>query len=211
MKTITCFGDSNTWGYVPITKKRLPYEQRWTGIMAKALGTAYRVEEEGLNGRTTCFDDPIYPNRNGIAQIDAVMITNHPVDLVILMLGTNDTKIHLSQTAYSITMGIERIINAIKNPDYGATREPNILLVAPVPIGDHVSRCHTADDFSERSVAISKELPVRYRALAEQYGIGFLDAGVFAEACAEDAVHLSYESHRRLGAAMAQKVRELLK
>ena len=96
MKTIVCFGDSNTWGYIPVTGHRLDYSKRWPGAMSYILGNSYKVEEEGVNGRTTCFEDPIYPKRCGTEFFEEVLLTNYPVDLVIIMLGTNDSKIHLN-------------------------------------------------------------------------------------------------------------------
>ena len=97
MKTIVCYGDSNTWGYMPkrerpqeTTLNRFPWGVRWTSLLQEQLGAAYRVVEEGLNGRTTMFDDPLDICRNGLESIDCCMLSKHPVDLVILMLGTND-------------------------------------------------------------------------------------------------------------------------
>ena len=92
MKTVLCYGDSNTWGYIGGTGERFAPEVRWPGVLQAALGGAYRVIEEGLNGRTTVFDDSIEEGRNGETYLRPCLQTHAPIDLVILMLGTNDLK-----------------------------------------------------------------------------------------------------------------------
>ena len=90
MRTILCFGDSNTWGDPPGGNGRFAWHERWTGILQSSLGDGFRVIEEGLCGRTTCFDDPFSPNRNGLAYLTVALETHCPLDLLIIMLGTND-------------------------------------------------------------------------------------------------------------------------
>ena len=92
MKNILCFGDSNTYGYIPIERKRYAYEERWPGLLAAALGGEYHIIEEGLNGRTTAFTDYLEPDRNALEYIGPCILSHAPLDLVIIMLGTNDTK-----------------------------------------------------------------------------------------------------------------------
>ena len=116
MKTIVCYGDSNTWGYMPkrehpeiTANNRFPWGVRWTSLLQMKLGADYRVEEEGLNGRTTMFDDPLDVCRNGLESIDCCMLTKTPVDLVILMLGTNDCKSYYKADASQIAKGLCKI------------------------------------------------------------------------------------------------------
>ena len=118
MKTIMCYGDSNTWGFMPKlempdveSKNRYPWDVRWTGKLQAMLGSDYRVLEEGLNGRTTMFDCPMEDHRNGLNDIDVALLTHAPIDLVVIMLGTNDTKIAFRMTDYIIAHGIERLID----------------------------------------------------------------------------------------------------
>ena len=102
MKSILCYGDSNTWGYDPQTRSRFPHDVRWTGVLASSLGTGYRVVEEGLNGRTTRWDDPIEAGRNGLTFLQPCLESHLPLDLVIVMLGTNDLKQRFGLSASDI-------------------------------------------------------------------------------------------------------------
>ncbi len=92
IKTILCYGDSNTWGYIPATAGRYPPDVRWPGVMRKLLGEKYNVIEEGLNGRTTVWEDPYKPGRNGLELLIPILDSHNPIDLVVVMLGTNDLK-----------------------------------------------------------------------------------------------------------------------
>ena len=83
-KSVLCFGDSNTWGYVD----------------------PYHVIEEGLNGRTTVFDEPFRDGRNARTTLLAVLETHAPLDLLIIMLGTNDLKHHLNVSASESARGL---------------------------------------------------------------------------------------------------------
>lgn len=92
MKTIVCYGDSNTWGFNAATTTRHPHDVRWTGVLSAELGAGYRVIEEGLNGRTTNLDDTIELNRNGLTYLAPCLESHAPIDAVTIMLGTNDLK-----------------------------------------------------------------------------------------------------------------------
>ena len=96
MKTIMCYGDSNTWGCIPLAGPQPPRRygpaQRWPGVLRRELGDGYWIVEEGLNGRTTVWDDPLEPFRSGKELLAPCLMTHEPIDLVIVMLGTNDLK-----------------------------------------------------------------------------------------------------------------------
>ena len=102
MRTVLCYGDSNTWGYDPATRERFPPHVRWTGVLATRLGAEYRVVEEGLNGRTTRWDDPIELGRNGLITLRPCIDSHRPLDLIIIMLGTNDLKRRFGLSASDI-------------------------------------------------------------------------------------------------------------
>ncbi len=102
MKTILCYGNSNTWGAVLGTGERYAPFIRWTGVLAQELGAMYRVIEEGPNGRTTLWDDPIEGYKNGKEYLIPCLESHRPIDLVVMMLGTNDLKIRFSVPAYDI-------------------------------------------------------------------------------------------------------------
>lgn len=207
MKTILCFGDSNTWGYVARKGTRLSAAQRWTGVMRQILGEGYDVIEEGLNGRTTVFDDPDETHRSGADYLLPCLKSHSPLDIVIIMLGTNDLKDKFELCAKDIAAGMERLIDITEKSASG--REgvaPEILLICPprvAPVTDF-------DDF-RGSHGRSGELCSRYSALAEKLGCAFLDASLFiGEELLPDGVHLNGEAHAALGARAAEKVKEII-
>ena len=135
MKVVLCYGDSNTWGSDPATSERFAWDQRWTGVLRQSLGSGYYVVEEGLNGRTTVWDDPIEGYKSGKEYLIPCLETHRPIDLVVLMLGTNDLKQRFSLPTSDIAAGIETLVKIIQqngvSPDGTA---PKILLMAPPPL-----------------------------------------------------------------------------
>jgi len=212
MKSILCYGDSNTWGYDPITKNRHPYEERWTGRLAIKLGSDYQVIEEGMNGRTTVFEDPIEEYRNGRKYLYPCLETHRPIDLVVLMLGTNDTKIRHCAIAKDIANGLEQLIKFIRNYGCGPNGGiPKILVVSPIGIR-HVMSDHTSSGiiFSTQAVEKVKELPKYYEQLAKTYGCGYLNAAEYAEPSFHDGIHMYPEEHAKLADAIYNKVIEMM-
>ena len=139
MKNILCYGDSNTFGFT-LHGGRHPYDVRWTGRLQLALGPAYRVIEEGCGGRTTVFEDPIDLGRNGRTSLPVCLASHNPLDLVILMLGTNDMKHYFQNNAWSIGQGVAQLLHLIQTypyaPNYSA---PKVLVVSPIHIGPDVA------------------------------------------------------------------------
>lgn len=213
-KSILCYGDSNTFGHRPMDGQRYPYGVRWTSLLAENLGKDFQVIEAGLNSRTTVIDDEVEKYRNGLKYIDVVVEMNWPLDLVILMLGTNDMKVRYQAQAVDIAEGARSIVREIRRlhqeirPDW----MPQILLVSPLLVGekirDGLSDC--SEGFGgERAYWLSRELAPLYQQVAREEGCHFLDAGSVASAGTADALHLEEEGHRDLAAAMEAKVREL--
>ena len=212
-KNILCYGDSNTWAYDAVHAGRFEYEDRWCGkILQDALGDDYRVYEAGFGGRTTVFDDPLWAHANGFTDFPTALGTNYPLDLVIIMLGTNDAKIHLRQEAYSIEKGMERLVREALTPNAMIPKEniPKVLVVSPAAIIRDNTIEAPAEDFDERSCRLIAELPARYEAMAKRNGVEFFDAATVAAPCKYDGVHLDSESHKKLGLAIAEKVKEML-
>lgn len=208
MKTILCYGDSNTWGHIPGTGARFPRGSRWPGVLQAALGDSFHVIEEGLNGRTTVWDDPIEEHKNGKTYLKPCLETHKPLDLVILMLGTNDLKKRFSLTAYDVAAGAGRLVHVIQTsqtgPDDGA---PKVLLVAPPPIGD------LKDDFVymfEGALAKAKDFPTRYWQVSVEHNCAFFDAATIIAPSPLDGLHLDEQGQRLLGENLAPLVRELL-
>lgn len=142
MKTILCYGDSNTYGLKSDLVSRYPRNVRWTGILQEKLGSEYYVIEEGLGGRTTVWDDPVEDYKNGKKYLLPCLDSHKPLDLVIIMLGTNDLKSRFSVTPFDIGASMENLVKTIIKSDAGVDfQPPKILLVTPVP---H-SQCRTGN------------------------------------------------------------------
>lgn len=207
MKTILCFGDSNTWGYNAETGERFPYPARWTGVMARQLGEGYLVIEEGLNGRTTVWDDPIENVKSGLSYLPTCLQSHKPVDLVILMLGTNDLKIRFSLSAYDIAAGASNLVQVILTSQAGpGERPPQVLLVVPPPVDPYEGFADMFQGAREKSL----ELPKFYARVAEELDIALLDSGEILSVDPLDGLHLDRDAHRSLGTALAGKARSIL-
>jgi lysophospholipase L1-like esterase len=205
-RTIVCFGDSNTHGADPVTTgERLSHDQRWPRVMARALGDEYWVIEEGLNGRCTIWDSPIEPGRNGLVYLEPCLLSHAPVDLVIIMLGTNDLKTAYGLTAPDIAVGAARLVDAARRTLAGPDHlPPKVLLVSPVPIGE-ITRKSEVWGFSE-GYEKSRQLARLYEVTAENYDVGFFDAGSVAAVDPADGIHLDPAACAKLGPAMAEAV-----
>jgi lysophospholipase L1-like esterase len=208
MKTILCYGDSNTWGQDGLTKTRYPLDVRWTGVLRQELGDGYWVVEEGLCGRTTVWDDPIEGEwKNGLRYLMPCLESQAPIDLVVLMLGTNDLKNRYAVSAFDIANGLGRLIATIQQCSFGPQDQaPQVLLVAPPPLG----RLSDYADMFVGGYEKSTRLGSEYKKLADLYACEFLDASQLIRSSDVDGVHLDPDAHHRLGLAVAEAVRRLL-
>ena len=210
MKTVLCYGDSNTYGYDPSTRGRYDSGIRWTGRLQELLGPEYRVVEEGCNGRTTVRDDPEEPWKNGLPYLRPCLNTHKPVDIVILMLGSNDLKRCFGASARQIADGAGQLAGVIRS----FTREkqgfvPEILLVSPPAIGEGITGSPFRISFDADAVPRSRQFPAEYRRAAEENGCVFVNAADHAEASPLDSLHLTAESHARLAEAFAETILRL--
>ena len=204
--TVVCFGDSNTHGADPSGAGRMGRDVRWPRVMARALGDGYEVIEEGLNGRCTVWDSPTEPGRNGLTYLEPCLLSHAPVDLVTIMLGTNDLKTIYGKAAPDIAGGAARLVNAAKRTLTGPDdTPPKVLLVSPVPIGQ-VTRESEMWGFGE-GYEKSRQLARFYEIVAESQGVGFFDASSVATVHADDGIHLDAAACASLGTALAQAVR----
>lgn len=216
-KHIVCFGDSNTHGYCADPADcadggdRFNEDERWTCLLQKALGEEYLVIEEGLSGRTTVFPDPLHESMSGLDVIYSCLMSHEPVDLLIIMLGTNDTKERLGANAACIGIGMERLVAKAKTVEAWRGGKPNILLICPPHIGegllDHPFGAAMGLGCTEKS----RGLAPRYRELADRLGCAFLDAEGLAEFNKLDCMHLTCRGHRQLAEALSALVPELVK
>ncbi len=207
MPIIVAFGDSNTWGSDAATGARLPRPQRWPSVLQNELGPDFEVIAEGLRGRTTVHDDPIEPYRSGADSLPPCLMSHAPVDLVILALGCNDLKKRFSVSAFDIAEGAARLIFLARaygeGPDGGA---PKILLVAPPPL----RKLTAYAEMFEGGVEKSRLLGERFREIARQKGVAFLDAGAVIRCSDLDGIHYEADQHALLGRAVAGAVRKAL-
>ena len=205
-KTIICFGDSNTHGYSPETGGRYDETERFPCLLEKYLGGDYLVKEEGLGGRTTVYEDPLFEGLSGLSAISSCLMTHEPVDLLIIMLGTNDTKERFSSTPANIAKGMERLIKKAQSiTDAFYNRVPNILLIAPPPIEDGYETTFIGDEMGKDCAKKSRELAFYYEKTAALTGVRFLDAGKIPgmKMHSNDYMHFTKESHDILAKTLA--------
>ena len=221
-KRVLVFGDSNSWGWVPkegvIPSERYPEDQRWPSVTQAALGDGYEVVVDALSGRTTDVADPSFPQLDGAgldgdAYLPAAIAAHLPLDLVVVMLGTNDTKAMFRRSPFRIALGAGMLVDAVQRSGdmfgggWYTYPAPKVLLVCPPPLGQ--LRGILAEVFAggeERS----RGMPAAYRQIAEAAGASFFDAGTVIRTDGVDGVHFTAETQRKLGEAMAGQVRAAL-
>lgn len=215
MYRILCYGDSNTWGYDRRSTSEKDYSVRydenvrWPKVMGRLLGEQYTILEAGVNGRTTVFEDPLGECKNGLKSLEVTFSASDPIDLVIFMLGTNDTKDRFHVSAEEITEGMERLISTFRVlKECSMSKGAQILLVSPIKILPSADGGYLYG-FSEKSTEKSEKFPKLYQDLAKRLGCGFLQASSYAAPCSLDGVHLDEENHEKLGKAMVEKVKEI--
>lgn len=203
MKRILCYGDSNTWGCIPGVYARYPEAVRWTGIMAKQLGDGYWIHEDGINGRSTVWNDPENPCRNGLAGIGYALYRSKPLDLVIVMLGTNDLN-------YTDANGYENGLCVLTEQILSAQRifpgtsdvfsdNPRLLLISPIRTTPQMPQY-------EQSCLLSQST----QRVARRFGVPWMDAAKFAQASTADGYHMDADNHRLLGVEIAKRIKTIL-
>lgn len=219
-KHIVCLGDSNTYGYCadPTDNAegaiRFNEDERWTCLLQKALGEDYLVLEEGLPGRTTVFKDPLYEGLDGMDAFHYLwpcLKSHEPVSLLIIMLGTNDTKERFNANAFVISMGMRRLVQAAQATDCWCQGKPNILIIAPPAIGEGILESSVVGTMGVGCVDKSCRLPECYRLVAQETGVHFLDAGEAGITFNQvDFMHLTRASHAKLAQKLAELVPSLI-
>lgn len=213
-KSILCFGDSLTWGWIPVEEGsptlRYPFEQRWTGVMAEALGEGYDIIEEGLSARTTSADDPNDPRLNGSHYLPSAIASHLPLDLVVIMLGTNDTKPFFNRTPYDIAYGMAKLVGQVLTSGGGVGTPypaPKCLVVAPPPLAPipHPYFVGMFGGGHEKSAELGRQ----YEYLTDFMKVDFLDAGKVITTDGCDGIHFTAQNNIDLGRAVAKKVKEI--
>ncbi len=210
-KHILCLGDSNTHGYCADPADcadhgiRFNEDERWTCRLQTALGSDYLVTEEGLSGRTTVFVDPIHESMDALSVAYSLLKSHEVIDLLIIMLGTNDVKERFNANAACIGAGMERLILKAKSVDCWGTKAPNILVVAPPRIGDGFHDAVMGEGCVEKSKGVAEQ----FRIVAERQNVHFLNAAD-CEFNQVDFMHLTRKGHAQLADLLAKEVPTLL-
>jgi lysophospholipase L1-like esterase len=210
MKSLLCFGDSNTHGTIPMRTReevsRFDFEYRWPGVVQKQLGSGWRVIEEGLPGRTTAFDDPEEgDDRNALRYWQACLQSHRPVDAIVIMLGTNDLKAKFNASSELITDGVNALIDiALQNTPNGF-EHPLIVVVTPMPIKEigFFSELFAGGEMKSHKLANA------YSVLTSKTKVQVLNAGNFCEASNIDGIHLDVMAHTQLGLAIAEAIQKI--
>lgn len=201
MRTVLCYGDSNTWGSHPTTGARWPEEVRWPGVLARALGAQWRVIEEGLPGRTTMWDDPFDPGLNGKSYLGPCLRSHAPLDAVVILLGTNDLKAYINRPAVEIALGVGTLVELVQRSGTGPDgRAPQVVLLAPPPLGPLAG---AAALILEGGAAKAQRFGELFREVAASYGCAFLDTADHIASSTADGVHLEAGAHQQLGQLVA--------
>lgn len=199
-RTVLCFGDSNTWGYSPDDGERFAPDVRWPGVLAASLGDGWRVVEEGLNGRTSAFDDPLDPILNGKTFLPVCLATHAPIDVVVIMLGTNDVFLPQGITAHYAAEGVgvlaDMVRAAVAGPGGAA---PAVLVVAPPPLAPMIE----FDPAGPTALAQSRLFSDTFRLMCSERGLTLVDLNGVVESSPVDGVHFDPAGHRAIGAAVA--------
>lgn len=213
MKRIICYGDSNTYGYNPYTQGRYEKSIRWTGVLAQELGTGYEIIEEGLNNRTTVLQPEGEPWRSGLYYLEPCLRSQIPIDLFVLMLGSNDMKTVFHQTAEEIGEHIRQLIQEIKritiekNPSRHACQ---ILLIAPIFVSKNIVSADYADEFGGLSaVTLSHKIADEYEKIAKEEGCFFLRGGDYAQPSQVDGLHLDEKGHKKMAQAVSEVIHKI--
>ena len=209
MHQILIYSDSLTWGIIPDSRNRLPYEKRWPGVFENTLiqaGKSIRVIENCLNGRRTTWSDPFKEGRDGSQGLAQVIEMHSPLKLVILMLGSNDFQCTHDNNAWLSAQGTAKLIQIIRQaPIEPSMPIPEIMVIAPpqivTPRGDIADKFKDAE---KRCIGLAAEL----KNVAKENSTHFFDAGGATEASVVDGIHLDENQHQILGKSIAYAVSE---
>ena len=207
MIRILCYGDSNTWGFKPDSPfTRFPKDTRWTGVLGRLLGEQYEIIEEGLNGRTTVWDDPFGDHKNGMMYLPPCLESHSALDLVIIMLGTNDLKAHFNLTAADVAQGAKALVAKVRSSGAGpGGSAPKVLLVAPPPLGKLSLLAGVYGNAPEKS----KDLGHQIGLIAEFINCPFMDAGSIVTSSDIDGVHWEAGQHTLFAGAVAERIKSI--
>ncbi|MFL2983630.1 MAG: SGNH/GDSL hydrolase family protein [Candidatus Neomarinimicrobiota bacterium] len=218
MKTILCFGDSNTWGFVPgafdsetFYMERYPISKRWPGVMGNLLGNEFHIIEEGLNGRTTNIEYPDIVGRSATSYIEPCLYSHAPLDIVVVQLGINDLKNIFYRNISSIASGMAELIDLISMTSFGTDMQspPKILLLAPPPLVHEKYIDQNNHYVFKGGMEKSFEFGRYYSKIAEKKNCHYMDLSSIVKYSAIDGLHLDEKGHEIVGTALANKIENI--
>jgi lysophospholipase L1-like esterase len=212
-KRVICFGDSNTWGYIPVTGQRYDETIRWPARLQEKLGYKdYTVVEEGLTGRTTVFDDPFDPELNGLKTMPAILRSAAPIDMLVFMLGTNDFQSNIpAGNPISTARAVQYMLETARSLGVDRPGEKmKILLISPVEITEDRLTFKENDVTDQTSINNSRELGKHLRIVADQLGVEFIDAAKYIKPGKVDGVHLDEAGHAKMAELVYEMVHTML-
>jgi lysophospholipase L1-like esterase len=217
MKTVLCYGDSNTWGYDPVLGVRFDHNTRWPAVLRKLLNEgcppdnpAYWVVEEGQCGRTSTRDDPVEGDRNGLRHLVPILESHKPIDIVVILLGTNDLKRRFSPSPFDIAYGVKRVAEAALDSRTGpGDAAPKVLMVCPPPTTDSPGFREKFGDMFGDCAGLSGLLPPYFSRAAGECGASWFDAGGLIKSSPADGIHWEKEEHRKLAGALAAVLKDM--
>lgn len=214
-KRVMCFGDSLTWGWIPTVEgaptMRYDINERWTGAMLANLGDDFEIIEEGLSARTTNLDDPTDPRLNGSAYLPSALASHLPIDYVVVMLGTNDTKSYFHRSAYEIATGMSQLLIQVGQSTGGVGTTypaPIPILIAPPPL--EAMPHPWFQGMFEGGQEKTREMAKHYAALADFFKIEFINAGEIIRTDGVDGIHFTTENNLDLGKSVAEKINSIV-
>ncbi|MEK7571774.1 MAG: SGNH/GDSL hydrolase family protein [Patescibacteria group bacterium] len=207
---ILCYGDSNTWGQDPTQRgTRHPVTVRWTGLLQEKLGDNYWIIEEGLSGRTTVLDGDPREGKNGKTYLKPCLETHNPIDIVILMLGTNDLKEMFHQSPQDIANNVEVLVKMIQEFGWNSNKQaPKIVLLSPPFVDESVPGVQEKYKGAEEK---SKELGEYYQQVAEKYACTFINIAEHISPSKSDGYHLDPDAHKSISEILEKTVKDIAK
>ena len=207
MKTVLCYGDSNTWGYLAVDGERLGRWERWPGVLQRALGEDVHVVEAGLNGRTSVFDVPEVADRNGLTFLPATLESHAPIDVVLLFLGVNDFFLPYQVTAVRVANAVGALVDVVGASAHGpGGGPPAVVVMCPPPFGD----LGADRAWSPQGEAESALLGDAMRQMATEHQCEVLDLAGHAAFTVPDGIHFDADGHRAIGELVAERLRPRL-
>lgn len=203
MKKVLCFGDSNTFGFIPENGQRYDENTRWTGLLKELAKENYEIIEAGCNNRTGFSDNPAGIKETGY-KILPLYLAKNP-DVVVIAVGINDLQPVYNISFFEIKTGLEKMIEMIRK----ASPAVKIIIVSPSKITDNIFHSYFATMFDKTSVEKSKHLPAIYKNVAREKDCIFVDLNNIAEVSKKDGLHYEACEHKKIAYAIFKTLENL--